>query len=548
MNPSPLSPYDLYINFRKLKSLWPGPTAPTNNVVLSCGFQAVELCWRLVDHALEDGRQSADRAQRLERYTDMIVNGMRTVSQLMVSDSRFAEGQLQDRQPEAPASGFGLLIELPAYNARRIVDSYNAEFGDKPFDVGVGPYIDKTADLLRIPRESDRFRSVTLDYEALVRPQDIHSLHQVEPQSPEDHLFAGVHQITECWLRLVHHFLAEATALAESKLWGAAASRAHKASLALSMAIDAGQLLDLMVLADYHPLRVRLRDGSGAQSAAAQQIRPAGKKALVPLLDELALLGIGPVDVLESPELFPGHFQYLVSLAKFGKRSQEFLFKHYLLALGVMGHRGLGSLGYEVNQMVKRAAAPFFPELDDACHDYAVLMNFAHGRYAGDIISRREAAQSGSAKAVSAPLVQCSASVMMQAVSNYFHFMTAGDAESWVSLFDAEVGRIIDAGSRPFSGSAHLRIFIESFFRNFPRRSTSFSEVHLEGNKVNVKWRYDLTSYNGVDVSVSGTERFIFSESGLIREATADWNPEDLAAQLRSGLKTPGLLEPAARR
>ncbi|WP_237529678.1 hypothetical protein, partial [Streptomyces sp. SID5770] len=81
------------------------------------------------------------------------------------------------------------------------------------------------------------------------------------------------------------------------------------------MAIQAGQLLDLMNLADYHPLRVRLRDGSGAQSTAAQQIRSCGRRAYAPLAEFLRRQKKTLIDVLESPQDLPGPYDFLASIS-----------------------------------------------------------------------------------------------------------------------------------------------------------------------------------------------------------------------------------------
>ncbi|MZE50601.1 hypothetical protein GTY86_04545, partial [Streptomyces sp. SID5770] len=80
MNPTP---YELYIELDDLQSLWPEQSASANETVICCGFQAVEICWNLVTHALDDPRETSFRQKRIERYLDVITASMHAVSQMI---------------------------------------------------------------------------------------------------------------------------------------------------------------------------------------------------------------------------------------------------------------------------------------------------------------------------------------------------------------------------------------------------------------------------------------------------------------------------------
>src|SRR5207244_3293501 len=140
----------------------------------------------------------------------------------------------------------------------------------------------------------------------------------------------------------------------------------------LPLAIQAGQLLDQMVLADYHPLRVRLRDGSGAQSPAARQLGPAIRAAAAALWTALDWGSLGVLAVLQSPHEHLDPYRYLTRLKAAGKLLQSFLFHHYTLVLGVLGTHSLGSLGYEMRELAERAVQPVFQEINEAHHDYVM--------------------------------------------------------------------------------------------------------------------------------------------------------------------------------
>lgn len=530
------TPYDLYINIEGLRRLWPNNPIIPADLVVCCGFQAIELTWRLIDSAHEDRRPEADIPQRLERYVDLITSSLRTVAQSIDAESYPVE-ILDNAAPRAKSPGFALVPLLSDRLARRITETYFSEFGHLPYDIGIGPQMSQMAQFIGSSGTSTAQPRPSLPYEDIVSPHDVYAIHRPEKNSPEDHLFAGAHQIVECWLRLVHHFLDESHSLAVEKDWDAASEMVRHAWSALDMATEASQLLDLMNLADYHPLRVRLRDGSGAQSIAARTVRSKARMAINPLLEELRGKGTSIIELLENPTRFSGQFKYLQRISRFGKKAQEFLFKHYLLALGVIGHRGHGSLGYEVNEMASRAASPVFPEIDQAHYDFAIITNLEHGASAGEIISRRERERGICVAPETTPCDLLNTSERaLESVYEYFRFVSEGNAAAWVELFDPVEGRISDAGSRPFIGRARLMVFIESFLADFPDVQAAVEKFEIKQNSLSVKWVYRITAYNGLRLTAQGVENFTFSERGKILTATSIWDPKDLAGQLRAGL------------
>jgi hypothetical protein len=156
--------------------------------------------------------------------------------------------------------------------------------------------------------------------------------------------------------------LDETRVLAERGRWSAAADVLAHACDVLPLAIQAGQLLDQMVLVDYHPLRVRLRDGSGAQSQAARALGPAVHAAGAALWTALERDDLRVLDVLQRPNEHLEPYRYLTRLKSAGKLLQSFLFHHYTLVLGVLGTHSFGSLGYEMRELADPAVQPIFPE------------------------------------------------------------------------------------------------------------------------------------------------------------------------------------------
>ena len=389
--------------------------------------------------------------------------------------------------------------------------------------------------LVDLRRQNQGWDAAAMDYRAVVSPDVVFALREQAPCGPEDHLFSTVHQITECWLRIAHHYLAEAHTLAQGSRFADAAAAMSNACDVLPLAVQVGQLLDQMVLVDYHPLRVRLRDGSGAQSSAARGLGPALQKAAAVLWEALESLQVSVLDVLQRPNEHAELYQYLSALKCAGKRVQSFLFHHYLLTLGVLGTHSLGSLGYEIRELAERAVQPLFPEINQAHHDYVMLTNFEHGESSGSIVYRNELNYGHSPyldPAIPAQLSGCPNALVEAQVLAYFRAIEERDADAWVGLFDPARGELHDVpGTRPYLGQRRLRVFINSMFRAFREMHGTCSVPHIQGNLASVDWHFDAVSYHGVPSTLDGREEFVFDDAGRILKAVAHWQPSAVAQQ-----------------
>jgi hypothetical protein len=392
------TPYELYIRLAELEALWPrGPEVQLGEVVLVCGFQAAELTLRLVDDALGDERVAAFAEQRVKRYVEHLVDGVeltcdllqRIPAQVLAAPACDGESVIDD------ASGFRVLgrvaPDLLDASSRRLLHATSR----LPFELGIerqleGARRERGLQACELPARSPD--TPAFDYARAVAPESIRKLREAIPSGPEDHLFSTAHQITECWLRIAHQYLSLARSSAEAQHWAQAADAVAAANAVLPLVVDAGQLLDQMVLADYHPLRVRLRDGSGAQSSAARRLGPAVRQVGEALWTAIASANLSVIDILDRPSEHLELYRCLGALKTAGKLAQSFLFSHYLLTLGVLGTHSLGSLGYEIRELAERAAQPLLPEINQAHHDYVMLSNFEHGDRSGSIVYRNELA------------------------------------------------------------------------------------------------------------------------------------------------------------
>ncbi|HEY5374281.1 MAG TPA: hypothetical protein VIK01_11380, partial [Polyangiaceae bacterium] len=405
----------------ELEALWPrAPEARPGEVVLVCGFQAAELSLRLIDDALGDERVAAFAEQRVKRYVEHLVDGVELTCDLLRSipaPPLAAQTRASDRAPEH-APGFRVLgrvnSDLLDASTRRLLLATS----HVPFQLGIEQQLERARRARGLAECGAAARSAetpTLDYASIVAPESVRKLREPSPSGPEDHLFSTAHQITECWLNIVHHYLSAALSSAEAQRWNQVADALACANAVLPLVGEAGQLLDQMVLADYHPLRVRLRDGSGAQSSAARGLAPAVRRVGEALWAALAAVNLSVLDVLDRPSDHLELYRCLGALKTAGKLAQGFLFNHYLLTLGVLGTHSLGSLGYEIRELAERAAQPLLPEINQAHHDYVMLTNFEHGGRSGSIVYRNELAHGADPyhmPAPATPRVACPRSIV----------------------------------------------------------------------------------------------------------------------------------------
>ncbi len=544
-------PYELYIRLDALSASWPNDADSwPGSVVACCGFQAAELSLRLIDDALSDARPAAFPQQRVARFVEHLVEGLALTCRLLQHCGPL-EPAATITAGHAPSPGFAVLSRLDSAHVEKITRQFALAGAGLPFRIGIEEQLAGARRHHRLPALGAAGTTPgvpAMDYAAVVAPATAFALREPVPCGPEDHLFSTAHQITECWLRIAHHYLDEATAHAARKRWEAGTAALRYACDTLALAMKAGQLLDLMVLADYHPLRVRLRDGSGAQSKAMRQLRPAVRAAARPLWETLEAGGLGMLDILEQPAAHLELYGYLNVLKAAGKRIQEFLFEHYLLALGVLGTHSLGSAGYEIRKLAERAAQPIFPEINTLHHDYVMITNFRHGEAAGSIVRRNELAHGWNPYQPIDHPESCPRDIIEARIADYFRFIEQRNGDAWVELFDPVRGHVEDVpGTRPFLGQAHLRIFINGMFNAFSDLRATYSSPRIDGNSASVDWRFDAVSYNGQAVVFDGREDFHFADDGRIVRAVADWSPARVAQQWRDRQEAPRRPVPVPR-
>ena len=528
-------PHESYIRFWPLAALWPdGRTDWPESVIACCGFQAAELCLRLVEDALNDTRIEAFPAQRIARFVGHLIDGLELTGELLRSTHLPASATTNQHNPVL-SPGFEIVSRLNRTHVDQITSCFAFGMSRLAFRTGIEEQLREIRSQHGLPPLSAFEPSPdvpVMDYPTIVAADTVIGLRESVPCGPEDHLFSTAHQIAECWLHIVHHCLNAACALAERRRWTEGANALTNACSTLALASQSGQLLDLMTLSDYHPLRVRLRDGSGAQSRSAQRLATVTRAAAQPFWGALHAYDLSILDILDQPLAHLDLYHYLCALKNVGKQIQSFLFQHYLLALSVLGTHSLGSLGREIHTLVERAARPVFPEINQAHHGYVMLTNFRYGENSGSINLRNELTHNGNLYAISDLPSVCSPRIIEARIEDYFRYINERDVEAWVNLFDPVRGQMHDVpGTRPYLGKAHLRIFINAMFNAFTHMSGTHSKPLIDGNSASATWRFETVSYHGRPAAFDGREEFLFGQDGHILKATAYWHPPDVARQ-----------------
>lgn len=464
----------------------------------------------LLRYARADPRSYVDRERRRARILDASVRVVRTLREILPRENAVttaaAQGSSETLLAELEESASFRSEFASVFGAREYGTSDgSAMFADSP-DTEPGP-----------PRS---------DYDRLVRPSLVHALVEGAQWGPEDILFRGVHQMTECWLAIILERVRMAGECAVSD-WAHTSTAWSEAASALETAESLIGLLEEMVAADYHRLRVMLRDGSGAQSPQASVLPRAARNSATELfraVDEAH----GLVALLHTPTIDESAYRAVSEAGTFAHAYQRFLFHHYQLAVGILGTDGTGSLGYGLRALAQRAAAPLFPELDRARARVATVSDVQYDHISGVVFTHttEEERQPADGPACPEPL-------MRETVSRMFRALSKRDPEAWCKGFATDLGAYRSSpGTRPYIGRGALGVYIDKVFRFCAVLGPRFT-FHSPGkNQAEVFWTCDITTVDGIALVIEGKSEICFTSDGRIAAATSLWNHEKVAAEL----------------
>ncbi|WP_170229539.1 nuclear transport factor 2 family protein [Polyangium fumosum] len=534
-------PYELYISLDDLAPLWSGTSGWENEAPLRAALVSLELVFLLIADTARDARAAAPRDERMSRLWSGAVAQIRLLGDVLASTP-----PPTTLPPGAPsrATNLHVLADLahhttklgvPTRLVRQWADTYDATCADVPFLLGLEPAIDALRAAHGLPERRPRTDVPTLPYDAWAAPLAVAALFQRRTFNAEDRLFASTHQGVECWMFLTLRALAAAESAANLRDWLAGARSIQQAACIVSSLAEAILILETMVLSDYHPLRVRLRDASGAQSRQFASALAAARRLFQRLDADRAERGTSLLTIYRRPEIHRDEHAFFEALTTLENRLSLFLFNHYKLAVRVLGTESLGSLGVEVQTLVDHFVKPLYPDLDRARYRHSVITSFAHGNHAGRIISDLERAPADPPPAP--PPAALDTSRMRAAVAAYFDAMRDMDLDRWVRLFATNGAIESPEGSRPFRGHHGLRVFFRNFMKVFERGvvvTERAVRIDAREGRAEVDWQLDVR-HQGIPISYTGTERFSFSPAGEIVRVTVLDDPRDIARQMLSG-------------
>lgn len=349
----------------------------------------------------------------------------------------------------------------------------------------------------------------------------------------EDYLFATVHLICESLLAVICELSARATkSLQQSELEQAL----HLLSICSETFLETGQfarILEYLVHQDYHPLRVQLRDASGAQSPRVAESAIYISQTFEAFNTYLQKQNLTFLQLLDASSHYPKQYQLLCEFHEISRAFQMFLFRHYVMVSKILGSQSLGSLGAKVSSLLARAGTPLFPELDQAFYDYVQVTNFRHAHHSGSVVMAYEAQNGIHYPTPQISKIKLDPSTIENVIKQYFSAIETRNSKAWVHLFQPDYGTMRDTpNSKPFVGSDKLTIFIHNFFTSFIEAKPSYQLEFTQNNYGKVSWEMVTKSYNNIEVRFAGFEHFYLTAEGKIAYALAEWSPASVGDTL----------------
>ena len=198
------------------------------------------------------------------------------------------------------------------------------------------------------------------------------------PHGPEDLLFQTPHVILEILFWYAENILLPQFPIQEDQDH----DRNSGALILLCAVLDVGTkamgLLDLMLLADFHPLRVAVHGSSGFYSQAFHRIRAWFAKAY-----RAAAAGADLDRVHPCPELYVEETLALQRLDRASAAFRTLAFRHYVLAQKVVGSNSIGSAGKTFEQMQASFLRHPHGESNAAKHRMHEYTSFKYSNFVG---------------------------------------------------------------------------------------------------------------------------------------------------------------------
>lgn len=523
------SPYNLYIKLEALHHLLGRHSEmviePTS--VLKTGLVALELSTRLLGSLLQQNHP------RNETLLPQLLQNISTQFALLIEGSKGLEiSSLPLAEPSRPYTSqhWASLEALPLQYApfiQQISQQYSRLTETLGLSLGLEQQWNRLRKQFQLSPISFSSKPV-LDYASYVSVEELSTLTRDTYFNAEDELFMTVHQITECWFSTIRITLAK---LENDLQAGVPPSHTVQKDFEavnhrLSYVGEHIFLLEHLVLADYHPLRVALRGASGGQSKEAEYLFVAAKRLFAHFEGQLEQAGMTLLVVLEFPEKYPQKHAIIQYFSQLERQLKNFFFQHYMLASNIIGAQSLGSIGYELSMLTSKFVNPIFKSIDQAKYELTLKTNFQYAAQGGQLLAKEEVFD------LQYPTTAVAPDLMEAGIRQYFEAISALQLIEWLNLF-VNNGAIVDPdGSRPYVGKRYLTAFFKGVQRTFKALNMQIKKQVLHQASAEVFWTAKGTAHNGKSVYFEGKETFYFNVDGSIQTATVDWDPAVVAQQL----------------
>lgn len=512
------TPYELYIQYDKLVPLFSQPLNKEERFLV-CGITAIELSCDLLNY------QYNQNEPKLE-LIDSLLQEIKTQFHLLVTHKWTINLQETNGFHSKSIEKLKELGKEYTKEIREITDIY-FNLSEK-VNIGINAQINEIREYFNLPSVSINKSELKGDL-SQVKLYNLFDMKEEKLFNPDDLIFKRTHQISECWFNLILGECDSITAglRAETIDYDELKDHFTTVSNILSFLSEHIFILEHMIVASYHYLRVGLRGASGGQSKQAFEMFSAVKSTFKEFLNVVNKQETTIVEILEYPKKHPILLRQVNQFSKIENVLKNFFFQHYMLSSNVIGSQSFGSIGKDLVSLTDKFVEPIFKEIDDAKYHLTLKTNFQYGSKAGILLLEKEpSVEVFNASNIDQKLVDT-------AISNYFKAISALDLDGWVALFNKD-GYIEDpVGSRPYIGHQQLGIFFKGVVRFFKKLNMKVEKIVPEPDGVAVFWKADALAFNNQDIQFNGKEVFQINADGEIQTAKVYWDPTQISDQIK---------------
>jgi hypothetical protein len=519
MHNTSFTPYELYIDYKTLSDIINDITQNIKEPVIINVLVAIELTAALIQYFKNDNRKTIDNRKHIKRISYCLIAQLNLTKDLFENntfDLPFVSG-FEDISSKL------LFKDFFTNTDDNCSSQIQAIVNDLPIYLGI-----ENISNIRI---KDKKEILNINYFNQI--EKLHLVNRSHNETPEDFLFCVIHQITECWLNIFYIYIEKTKLALYENIFFAAQKHIFLLSEILEFLIKNIELLNLMVHKDYHPLRVKLRDASGAQSVKAKNLRSVIIDLSEKFTEILSKHDLSLLDILRNSEDYPEKYICFSAILELIKNCRAFLLNHFLLASNTIGQKSMGSLGFEVNKLANHFLQPLAPEYEQALYDFTVITNFQYSDTSGEIIMFREQKEKPYKYDIEFENIALSKQKMKSKAIGYFFALQNKEINDWLMFFDPVNCQFREhLSSKPYIGLNQIKIFAENFLSTAKNINYKFLSVEYFDNSIIINWDVKILMYNDNKIKFTGYEKLTFNAEYQITSVESDWNSECVVEQL----------------